>query len=71
MTQLLRLRPEERSEEKKTARPSFFRVHPIDLGVLVYLLFGLPVSLKFLPSPVSLLLLLTVIVGWIAWKRTR
>jgi hypothetical protein len=67
MARLLRLR----SEEGKAVRQSFLKVHPIDLGVLAYLLFGLPVSLKFLPSPVSLFLLLAVIVGWIAWKRTR
>ncbi len=47
------------------------RVHPVDVGVLLFLVVGFPVSLAFLPSAVSLLLLLAVVVGWVAWKRTR
>jgi len=71
---LLRLRKEEAKSPYSpagSAPKSFFKVHPVDLGVLLYLVVGLPVSLVLLPSPISLLLLLTVIVGWIAWKRTR
>jgi len=63
----LRLRPE---KEEAASKPSP-KVHPIDLGVLLFLVVGFPVSLVFLPSPVSLVLLLAVVVGWIAWKRTQ
>ncbi|GBC85489.1 hypothetical protein HRbin11_01939 [bacterium HR11] len=69
---LLRLRKEESHRPPADSFPkSFFKVHPVDLGVLLFLIVGFPVSLVLLPSLLSLLLLLTVITGWVAWKRTR
>ncbi len=71
---LLRLRKEEAKAPHPPAGSfpkSFFKIHPVDLGVLLFLIVGFPVSVVFLPSLLSLLLLLTVIMGWVAWKRTR
>jgi hypothetical protein len=72
MERMIRLRRSaEEVREEKGKGGSFFRAHPVDWLVLLYLVFGLPVSLKFLPSPVALFLLVGVIFGWVYWKRTR